>query len=259
MKSISRKGGQCHAISLIRDRYFGSCEKCPLNRRSNPWLTLSLRSALSEAGLDSSRSFMVALITRFLRPGSSFATDRLAYFVNRFWRKHAKRIGIPIDPTVWAYICATYEPSRRRFSTILGALSGGQEATAAQIYRLAQQMLIEGCEDSCPECLIDHNPYNDASLASRALASRWFVTVPPTVTPENNPNWRQNLRELLCHHGMVDLKFGNDKAAETISEIQGLLAEDLEVESMLVPATITAVRRKGSNWVLSLQLRGLVA
>jgi len=219
----------------------------------------SLRSALSEAGLDSSRSLVVALVSRFLRPGSSFATDRLTYFVNRLWRKHAQRIGIPIDPAVWAYICATYEPSRRRFSAALGDLSGGQEPTPAQIYRLVQQLLIESCEDSCPECLVDHNRYNDAAQASRALGSRWFVSAPPIINLDNNNDWQRQLRELLCRDGMVDLKVSRDKAAHAMAEIQGLLAEELEVESMLVPASITAVRRKGSDWIVSLQLRGLVA
>jgi len=219
----------------------------------------SLKTALSDAGLDSSRSLVVALVTRFLRPGSSTVTDRLTYVVNRLWRKHSKRIGIPIDAAVWAYVCAGYRPSRRRFSEALRALSGGQEPTVAQIYRLVQQMLIEGCEDSCPECLIDQNPYHDAGTASRALASLWFVTAPPRVILEDDPNWRQTVRQFLCRHATVDLVFNRSNAAGAMAEVQGLLAEELEVESMLVPAMVGAVRRAGTNWVISLQLRGMVA
>ena len=219
----------------------------------------SLRTALSEAGLDASRSLVVSLVSRFLRPGSSSVTDRLAYVVNRLWRKHAKRIGIPIDAAVWAYVCASYRPSRRRFSEALRALSGGQEPTVAQIYRLAQQMLIEGCEDSCPECLIDLNPYHDAGSASRAMASLWFAAAPPRVTLEDDRDWRQALRRFLCRHAKVDLVFSRANSSEAMAEIQGLLAEELEVESMLVPAMVVSVRRSGKNWVISLQLRGMVA
>jgi hypothetical protein len=219
----------------------------------------TLKKVLWDVGLDSSRSFVVTLVGRFLRPGSTPTTDRLIYAVNRLWRKRAKRIGIPIDPSVWAYVCATYRPARRRFSEALRALSGGQEPTVGQIYRLVQQMLIEGCEDACPECLSDYNPYNTSEPGSRGLAARWFATTPPQVSLEHTPHWQQDIRELLCRHSTVDLSFNRDKASDVMAEVQKLLAEELEVESLLVPAMLAGIRRAGTRWVVSLQLRGMVA
>ncbi len=218
-----------------------------------------LRNALGDAGLDASRSFVVTLVARFLRPGSSPGTDRLIYVANALWRKRAKRLGIPIDPAVWSYVCATFPPARRRFAQALRSLSGGHEPTTAQIYRVVQQMLIEGCEDACPECLSDYNRYNAAEPGSRALAARWFAATPPHVQLESAPNWQQDIRSLLCRHAAVDLSFGREKASIVMAEVQKLLAEELEVESLLVPAMLEGIRRSGTRWVVSLQLRGMAA
>jgi hypothetical protein len=58
---------------------------------------------------------------------------------------------------------------------------------------------------------------------------------------------------------VVELLFENYQSAEVMVELQKLLAEELEVESMLVPATISAIFRKGTAWVVQLQLRGFTA
>jgi hypothetical protein len=44
-----------------------------------------------------------------------------------------------------------------------------------------------------------------------------------------------------------------------MAEVQKLLAEELEVESLLVPAMLAGIRRSGTRWVVSLQLRGMAA
>jgi hypothetical protein len=219
----------------------------------------TLKQVLGDVGLDASRSFVVALVARFLRPGSSPRTDRLIYVVNALWRKRVKRLGIPIDPAVWSYVCATFPPARRRFAQALRSLSGGQEPTTGQIYRVVQQMLIEGCEDACPECLSDYNAYNVAPAGSRALAARWFAAVPPHVRLETTPAWQQDIRSHLCQHAAVDLSFNRESAAIVMAEVQKLLAEELEVESLLVPAMLAGIRRSGTRWIVSLQLRGMAA
>jgi len=219
----------------------------------------TLRKVLEDVGLDASRSFVVTLVARFLRPGSSPGTDRLIYVVNALWRKRAKRLGIPIDPSVWSYVCATFPPARRRFAQALRSLSGGHEPTTGQIYRVVQQMLIEGCEDACPECLSDYNRYNAAAAGSRGLAARWFAATPPHIRLETAPNWQQDIRSLLCQHSAVDLSFTREKATAVMAEVQKLLAEELEVESLLVPAMLAGIRRSGTRWVVSLQLRGMAA
>jgi hypothetical protein len=217
------------------------------------------RTALSESSIESTRSFVVAAVARFIRPGSTADTDRIAYLVNALWRRKSRQLGVDIDPTVWAYVCANYEPANRRFSRVLTALSGGTVPSPGQVYRLVQQLLIEGCGHSCPECLADVNHFNFSGLASRRLALEWFGMRPPEVTLDSASDWRVRLREMLKESALVELIFPTASTTEAMEELQILLAEELEVGSVLVPAMISAMRRRGRKWVVQLQLRGLVA
>jgi len=218
-----------------------------------------LKQALWDAGLDSGRSVFVALVSHFLRPGSSRQTDLLTYFLHKAWRKYSHKFAVPIDPNVWAYLCASYEPLRRRFSAALMGLSGGQEVSAAQLYRIVRQTLLEGCEHACPECLDDRNPYNDAGQPSRALARQWFAVEPREVRFEDEPSWRDAIRQRLREYRSINFRAGNLHIAEALAEVQVLLAEELEVGFLLVPPSLVALRRAGTDWVMSLELRGLVA
>jgi len=217
------------------------------------------KTALWEAGLDASRSFVVAVVARIVRPGSSAQTDRIAYVLNALWRRKCERLGGDIDPAVFAYVCATYEPAARRFAGVLRTLSGGAEPAPGQVYRLIQQLLIEGCRHSCPECMADVNPYNEAGLASRDLAATWLGLRPPDLHLDPARPWRAELRALVRDNAVAELVFANAQATEAMNELQVLLAEELEVDSMLVPVTVGAIRRRGSDWVVQVQLRGVTA
>jgi len=219
----------------------------------------AFKTALWDAGLDTTRSFVVAVIARIVRPGSSSQTDRIAYVLNALWRRKCERLGVEIDPAVFAYVCAAYGPVARRFARVLRALSGGAEPAPGQVYRLIQQFLIEGCRHSCPECMADVNHYNEAGLASRDLAAAWLRLCPPELRLDPERPWRAELRALLRGNAVVELAFGNGQASEAMNELQVLLAEELEVDSMLIPVTVSAIRRRGRDWVVQVQLRGFAA
>jgi hypothetical protein len=218
-----------------------------------------LRQALSISGLDQSRSFVVAILARIIRPGSTFETDRIAYLVNALWRRRSDRLGVDIDASVWAYVCSSSKSASRRFSAILQNLSGGAPTAPGQVYRLIQQMIVEGCQHSCPECLADTNRFNDAGLASRELASYWLGIRPPQIFVGNAMIWKNELRSALRQSGIAELVSGNADIISAMQDLQQLLAEELEVDSVLVPATITAMRRRAASWVIQVQLKGVIA
>jgi plasmid stability protein len=215
--------------------------------------------ALSNAGLDASRSFVVAAAARILRPGSSESTDRVAYLLNAIWRRESSRLGIEIDPNVFAYVCAAYAPAARRIASVLRDLSGGTPPSPGQVYRLVEQLLVQGCKHSCPECMGEVNRYNNLGMASRELASEWLGLRPPQLRLRLDQDWRSQIRDLVRGNAVAELLFENDQSAEVMAELQKLLAEELEVEAVLVPATISAIFRKGKSWVVQLQLRGFTA
>ena len=219
----------------------------------------AFRQALLDSGLEASRSFVVSVLSRLLRPGSNPDTDRIAYFVNALWRRRSARLGVDIDPSVWAYVCSASKPASRRFEQVLQRLSGGGGIAPGQIYRLVQQMLVEGCRHSCPECLSDANRFNDAGLASRELASIWLGMRTSQILIDSDENWRLTFRGTLRQTGIAELVSKQSTLPEAMLELQQLLAEELEVDSVLIPPTISAIRRNGKNWVIQMQLRGVVA
>lgn len=217
------------------------------------------RQALSDAGLDASRSFVVAAVSRILRPGSSTATDRVAYLLNALWRRESDRLGVQISSEVFSYLCATYRPAARRLERVLRDVSGGTDPSPGQVYRIVEQLLLERCEHSCPECMGTVNRYSDFGLASRGFASEWLGLRPPVLDVDSTEDWRGEIRLLLRKRGVAELAFQSTRVLEVMRELQGLLAEELEVESFLVPVTIGAIFKRGRAWVVHLQLRGISA
>ena len=108
-------------------------------------------------------------------------------------------------------------------------------------------------------CLADVKHFNLAGLASRRLALEWFGMRTPEVTIDSTGDWRGRLRETLKENALVELVFSNAATTEAMEELQSMLAEELEVGSILVPVMISAMRRRGRQWAVQLQLRGLVA
>src|SRR5207244_9605601 len=122
--------------------------------------------------------------------------------------------GIPIDPQVWAYFCCTFEPARRRFASALRALSEGQNPTNAQIYRLVQQILLDSCVDSCPECLSDRNNFCDLKPASRSIAAHWFAMAVQRIEVATDRDWRGTVGDVLRASGRGEITCGRWPAAE---------------------------------------------
>jgi len=217
------------------------------------------RTELFDAGLDASRSFVVAAVSRILRPGSSPATDRIAYVLNALWRRESERLGVEISAEVFSYVCAAYRPAARRLARVLRDVSGGTEPSPGQVYRIVEQLLLEGCKHSCPECMGVVNRYSDFGIASRELASGWLGLRPQVLQIESAADWREEMRTLLKGNAVLEVAFENARTAEVMKELQTLLAEELEVESILVPVTIGGIFKRGKLWVVHLQLRGFSA
>jgi hypothetical protein len=91
------------------------------------------------------------------------------------------------------------------------------------------------------------------------LASTWLGMKPQQVLITSSDAWRSQLRLALREHGIAELVCDNSELTRAMLDLQQLLAEELEVESVLIPATISAMHRRGKMWVIQLQLKGVVA
>lgn len=218
---------------------------------------IALQNALERAGLPASRTAVVTLVTKLLRPGSSERTDAAMYLLNKLWRRIEQRLGIEIDARVFAYLCSQRSSIKRRVVQLLRDIGDEQEPSPAQIYSVIQQFLLLGCEDSCPECLDNPNLYNNFGKPSRSLArAKLSLDSTEIFIEEKSKDWLDQARQILRDEGRVRLTTNADYLNLVVKILQGLLAEEIEVEYLLLPISIANVRRSGDKWQIELQLKG---
>jgi hypothetical protein len=215
-----------------------------------------LQAALEQAGLTASRAVIVALVTKLLRVGSSPLTDRVLHLLNKAWRRHSTRLGISIDPRVFAYLCVQYSPLKRRIARVFREISGGEDPTDVQIYSVVQQFLLSDCLDSCPECLNNPNSYNNFGRPSRSLALDWLnINIIEVEVDKHPDDWIDRSRQLLLSNARVRVVTDATCISEVSGQLQKLLAEELEANFLLLPASITGVDRVGAKWRITLGLK----
>lgn len=215
-----------------------------------------LRLSIENSGLPSSRSFVVSVASRLLRPGSSQETDALIAILNRAMLQTRKRAGIALEPRVFAYLCVQYAPARRRLSRALERLSGGNLPTSDQLYAVLQSLLIPQCKESCPECLDKPNRYNSFGVPARSVSMAWLELEPTEIRVSDYPDtWITRVRSQLGERARVSLLATSQELSEVARTLQVLLAEEIAVGYLLLPVSIASVTRKDLVWNITLQLR----
>jgi hypothetical protein len=216
-----------------------------------------LQDALENAGLRASRSAVVSLITKLLRPGSSTKTDTAMYLLNRLWQRTEQKLGISIDARVFAYLCSQRTPIRRRIIELLREIGESQNPSPAQMHSIIGQFLLHDCKDACPECLDNPNRYNNFGTPSRSV-TRLELNLDATkvVVDKNSNEWLNQAKQILRDEGRVLIIAQNDDLPIVSKAVQGLLAEEIEVEYLLMPISITSITRQTEHWFIELQLKG---
>jgi hypothetical protein len=204
-------------------------------------------------GLPASRTMVVSVITRLIRCGTSERTDAMIHLLNQSIKRQSSRLGIELDPRVFAYLCVHYPPARRRFAKIFEEI-GGISPSDGQIYAILQHFLIYGCKDSCPECLDHPNRFNDFGRPSRLLAESWLNVKIPEISVESD-DWVHLTMQNLRAYGQVQVLADTSRLARVAKILQGLLAEELEMDYLLLPISIAGIKRSGPEWKITLQVK----
>jgi hypothetical protein len=216
-----------------------------------------LQNALENTGLRASRSAIVALVTKLLRPGSSTKTDKAMYLLNQLWHRTEQNLGVAIDARVFAYVCSQRTPIRRRTIDLLREIGDSQNPSPAQIHSIIGQFLLHDCEDSCPECLDNPNRFNNFGKPSRSLTRvKLSLDAVEVAVDKNSTEWLDQARQILRDDGRVRIITQNDDVSIVSKVIQGLLAEEIEVEYLLLPISIANITRHADRWFIELQLKG---
>jgi hypothetical protein len=211
---------------------------------------------MSDAGLEPSRSAMVSVTGRLLRPGSRPWNDAWTLGLNRGWRRLGARIGSPLDPRVMAYLCVSLAPARRRTSALLKDITG-HPPTDTQIAAIVQDSLLTGCEDSCPHCLQVTNRFVSSASPSRALSVRWLgLSVPMVEAGTDISAWVRAATQALAERGLVDVAAEQAGTAHLARGLQVILAQEMERGYVMAPVSVGGFRRAGNRLVARLRLKG---
>ena len=163
-----------------------------------------LRRVLGDRGLVVNHSVSAALHARLLRPGTSPATDALLLSLVRAWREQEERLGVEIDPRVYAFLAAERPESAAALAT-LGPVPHHDPYWRFQtIYGLfwPRGPLVRA------QALAAYNPYADAPPPDREILLDLLRAGEPAVCLDGN--WRPAAHSALAEHGAVRLEAVTD-------------------------------------------------
>lgn len=204
---------------------------------------LSLITAMYDHGLNPHRKNVSAVSMKLLRPGSSSKTDILTYFLNESWRRHSRKIGLQIPVRTFAYLVCSYPPSRRRLNDLF-VQANNEIPTSQQLYAIIQQLLFEGCYDSCPDCLNNPNYFNNFGKPIRSIALSWLAIEISTVEVTGQAdNWSRKAREVLKKEGRVCLVSQIRSQDNLTRNLVPLFFEELNMETYRESVHISRIER----------------
>lgn len=235
-------------------------------RAANDFLSLRLGSeelkrAIRDAGMDPSRSVFVPIVARLLAGGSSEQTDALTAKLNDLLRTESERLRVQIDARVLAYSCVHDPALRAELTSVLRSIGGGLAPEDSQLFRAAEQSLWEDCVHSCRECLDEHSRSGAEATPSRSLALWWFPVSPPVIkfdsTSEPDEWWRI-VRDELQRSRRIVVEAEGSLVATLMKRVQYLLAQEVDLDYLLVPISLAGIARSGGRWHVTLELLGVL-
>jgi hypothetical protein len=216
-----------------------------------------LREALRNCGLDASRDSISEIMALVLRPGSTTQTDRWLSGLNCSWRRKSAELGIAVPSAVFAYWCSRTDSVARRFKASLTRVAT-QAPSDQQVFLGLEGLLLEGCHDSCSECLGTGLAFDPETKPSRSLALHWAgLSQEEAPLKFGSEEWLISAREALRDKGRVTLSVGPGEMDACVLAMGDLLAAPIEADYLMVSASLTEVRRKGREWIFVWQARGL--
>jgi len=213
--------------------------------------------AMFDRGLNPQRNNVSAVSMKLLRPGSAKETDYLTYILNAFWKRYNKRFGIEIPIRTFAYVACSFPQSQKRLIRMFRSLSN-ETPTTSQLFSIVQQLLFQGCEDSCPDCLNSPNYFNDFGKPARNLALAWLsLGVSEFVlTPEvERDAFLEKIRKVLVKHGAACL-VSETKFKENLLKITiPLFFEEINVKTYRDSVHINKIEQSGGLIKIYLKIR----
>ncbi|GAB3647294.1 protein DpdJ [Ramlibacter alkalitolerans] len=213
-----------------------------------------LVTALVAAGSDADKEAVTAIAGKALMPGSDSVTDRWIRRLTAGRRAAIERLGIVIDPRLWAYWTTTSRKRRELMARTL-ATQHGQAPSDAQITSSVVRLTLDPCRDTCPQCLGTAQEMQGL-LPSRRLARQWLnlTQVDQVIEVESNTAWMQELDRALAKVSRLRLRFGETARGEVGAVLAERLAHRYDRGYVLSGFRVAAVTRHGRGWEILLRV-----
>ena len=211
-----------------------------------------LQSALVSRGFSSKKSMVVSVASKLLRPGTDFNGDKLLFRLNRMWRNSCKKLAIKVPLRTFAYTCACHNKTGSFISNYLRSI-GGDDPEPAQLFAKTQQLLLDTCEDSCPECLDQKGRFYDLGLPSRALAVYWLDIEIPRISLDL-ADWETKVIEALRSEGRVQIEATSSQRSILVAALPKLVVEEIDLESRRATVSLSRVEQITDKLVVLLQI-----
>jgi hypothetical protein len=219
---------------------------------------LQLQEELQLNGFSASRSLVVSVVNKLLRPGSSPQSDRLMFRLNRAWRRRSDKLGIAVPVRTFAYTCARHDRIGPFLSDFFEGI-GGERPSEPQLFAQLQQFLFETCEDSCPECLHQRGRFYDLGFPSRALARAWLgIEIPAIDLAGAGEHWLEQARQILRASGRVRLVAAAPQRAALAEGLPQLCVQELDLESLRVPVSVAKIETAADRIAVVLHIQDFI-
>jgi hypothetical protein len=214
----------------------------------------TLSNILDKAGIAVTRSLMVAMNTKFLRPNSDSDTDSLIASLVTFWQEAEAELNISIDLRVMAVAALRHPAIKTQLDAIINRINPDEKAQEAQLFNLLQSLLWLDCHDSCPYCIELWQPYQEFLKPSRELLLLLIAAEAQTVT-FGASDWQITAAAYLTQDFRVDIRCEQDDLADCKAALLDMLTAPVEVAYQIYYPEIERIEREQGDWIISLILR----
>jgi len=218
----------------------------------------SLKHHLQSRGFSGQRRLIVSIVNKLLRPGTNASSDSLVFRLNRLWTRCSRKLGISVPLRTFAYTCTGHLQIRKFLSNYFEGI-GGEPPTDPQLFAQIQQLLFEGCKDSCPECLNQRGRFQDLGIPSRSLAREWLGVEIQSVSLKEHPyDWQEHARKILRDEGRVRIIMAVSEKNAVADSLPRLCVEEIDLESLRVPTSVAKIEQVGDELFIVLHIQDYV-
>ena len=212
-----------------------------------------LRRLLASRAVLVTHPVIAALNARVLKPGSSSQTDNLLRDLIRTWRAEEERLRVEVDARVFAYVASARDDLDRALSFI------GQVTVPDRTWRFQAiyGLLWPRGNVIRARALASYNRFAHIPDANRDLLLDVLRPAERRVSLDD-PNWRDEVTEVLKHAGAVSLVAGSTSHNELKSALLDLVAEPLDINFLHLYPQVEGFRREPDGLVAMLRMRDTI-